>query len=374
MGGEGCGRKAVLSLGCVGESRAVSALPPPICSSSHCPNLLPTYPCSSQVTSAPHWGWIQRLLFSPSFWACLSPAPSPHAHLSPSFSAVSLSSDLSSVLPTLIAPWAGSLDPRLQLPSPGWWSIFGVQRSPWVPCLCPAHTPLTCLNVGPTGTQTSCACEWPRSSPTGLLFLLCASSPNVSVLHTPQDRKTHVNFDFFSFSPSEVLSDRLDPLVFYFCHRQPFPLPSPFLTCPGRHLCSLRMWLLGSLSLTPNYGLFDSREELENTFYFTCHPQTIFWNVGVRDSEVTSVLYGKRALSLFFVGNTCDDICIPSFIVTLTDGVSVDWIFQFPLPWFRSLQKDCSFWPGWTQEWSLTCLGQWNQGRGNGVTSGQKFY
>lgn len=84
------------------------------------------------------------------------------------------------------------------------------------------------------------------------------------------------------------------------------------------------MLLLGSLSLTPNYGLFDSREELENTFYFTCRPQTIFWNVGVRDSEVTSVLYGKRVLSLFFVRNTCDDICIPSFIVTLTDGVSVD--------------------------------------------------
>ena len=44
MGGEGCGRKAVLSLGCVGESRAVSVLPPAICSSSHCPNPPPDLP------------------------------------------------------------------------------------------------------------------------------------------------------------------------------------------------------------------------------------------------------------------------------------------------------------------------------------------
>ena len=115
------------------------------------------------------------------------------------------------------------------------------------------------------------------------------------------------------------------------------------------------MLLLRSLSLTPNYGLFDSREELANTVFHLPSSVNFLECWGQRDSEVTSVLCGKRVLSLFFVGNTCDGIRIPSFIVTLIDGVAVDWIFQFPLPWFRSLQKDCSFQPGWTQEWPLTC-------------------
>lgn len=126
-------------LGVCWELRVVSVLLPPICSSSHRPNpTLPTFPCSSQVTCPTLRVNSEASLPAHLSWSvCLQP-PSPHAHLSPFFSAVSwaltclCASHSDCPLNRLIGPQTSVAISKLMV-------HFWCSALTWVPRLCPAH-------------------------------------------------------------------------------------------------------------------------------------------------------------------------------------------------------------------------------------------
>lgn len=211
-----------------------------------------------------------------------------------------------------------------------------------------------------------------------------------------QDRKTNVSFDFFSFIPYKILSDQLDLLVmshFFtllchhmssssvllhgeccvtlilnhtipppelcmcccFCLKQPFRLRYPLRTSP----VLISDVTSGKPSFNPGHWSIRLWRRVGKYFLFHLPASVSFLECwGQRDSEVKSILCGKGCCHYSLLAAPVTDICLPSFIVTVVNCVSVDRIFQFPFPCFRSLQEDCSFWPGWTQEWPLTYLGQ----------------
>lgn len=91
-------------------------------------------------------------------------------------------------------------------------------------------------------------------------------------------------------------------------------------------------------------------EQLVDTFHLTCQPQLIGGGFlerwGERDSEVKSILCGKGCCHYSLLLTPMPDICIPSFVVTVVNCISVYQIFQVPSHTSFPLQEDCTFLPG----------------------------